>query len=235
MKSKHRSLALSLSRFVPLTLLRLSVLGLSLLFYLHQSYRHCCRYKSCLKHNPLTLFTGCLATEVTSTWKDPSYQGSPQKILVYAVLKSQGQRRILEDEFVAHFKSRGINAVPGYGIFPGEELVKKDVLKEKLMSEGFDTLLLTRVTGTRKEQTQVTSYAPSNYGSYQGYYSSSYASSSIIEDYYATTETSLFEVASEKLIWSGIGDTWIKDNDQKVIRDYVTLMMEAMHKSKVVP
>jgi hypothetical protein len=32
-----------------------------------------------------------------------------------------------------------------------------------------------------------------------------------------------------------MGDTWIKDNDQKMIKDYVTLMVEAMRKSKVVP
>jgi len=187
----------------------------------------------------VTLFTGCMATEVTSTWKDPSYQGSPKKILVYAVLKSQMQRRVFEDEFVAHFKSRGINAVPGYEVFPGEELVKKEVLREKLISEGFDTLLLSRVTGTRKEQVQMTSYQPSNYGSYQGYYgagySSSYATSYMVEDYYATTETSLFDVASEKMIWSGVGDTWIKDKEQKLIKDYVALMMEAIRKSKVVP
>jgi hypothetical protein len=186
-----------------------------------------------------TLFTGCLATEVTSTWKDPSYQGSPKKVLVYALLKSEMQRRVLEDEFVAHFKYRGINAVPGYEVFPGDEQVKKEALKEKLISEGFDTLLITRITGTRKEQVQVAAYQPSYYGSYQGYYSagysSSYASSYMVEDYYATTETSLFDVASEKMIWSGVGDTWIADKEQKLIKDYVSLMMEAIRKSKVVP
>jgi hypothetical protein len=187
----------------------------------------------------VTLFTGCLATEVTSTWKDPSYQGSPKKILVYSVLKNQTQRRVLEDEFVGQFKYRGINAVPAYDVFPGEEPVKREVLKEKLMSEGFDTLLLTRITGTRKEQVQMTSYQPSNYGSYQGYYGagySSYSSSYMVEDYYVTTETSLFDVASEKMIWSGVGDTWwIKDKEQKILKDYVALMTEAIRKSKVVP
>jgi hypothetical protein len=187
----------------------------------------------------VTLLAGCLATEVTSTWKDPAYQGSPKKVLVYAILNSQMQRRVLEDEFVAHFKYRKIDAVPGYQVFPGDEPVKKEALKEKLISGGFDTLLLSRITGTRKEQVQVSAYQPSYYGSYQGYYSagysSSYASSYMVEDYYATTETSLFDVASEKMFWSGVGDTWIKDKEQKMIKDYVALMMEAIRKSKVVP
>jgi len=187
----------------------------------------------------VTLFTGCLVTKVTSTWKDPSYQGSPKKILVYAVLKSPMLRRIMEDEFVAHFKYRGINAVPGYRVFPGEELVMKEVLKEKLNAEGFDTLLLSRVTGTRTEPASGQTYQPSYYGSYQGYYSSgyseAYSSSYGAEDYYATTETSLFDVASEKMIWSGAGDTWINDKEQKMIKDYVSLMMGAIRESKLVP
>lgn len=184
------------------------------------------------------LFTACLATKVISTWKDPSYQGSPKKILVYAVLKSPMLRRIMEDEFVAHFKYRGINAVPGYGVFPGEELVTKEVLKEKLKAEGFDTLLLSRVTGTRTEATFAPNYQPAYYGSYQGYYSNgyseAYSSRYMVEDSYATTETSLFDVASEKMIWSGAGDTWISDREQKLIKDYVSLMMEAMRESKLV-
>jgi hypothetical protein len=187
----------------------------------------------------VTLFTGCLATEVTSTWKDPSYQGSPKKILVYSLLKSRMQRRVMEDEFVAHFKYRGINAVPGYEVFPGDELATKEVLKEKLISEGFDTLLLSRVTGTRKEQAYVPTYTYQPSYTYPSYYSAgysaTYSSSYMVEDYYATTETSLFDVASEKMIWSGAGDTWINDKEQKIIKDYVALMMEAIRKSKVVP
>jgi hypothetical protein len=199
----------------------------------------------------VTLFTGCVATEVTSVWKDPAYQGSPKKILVYAVLKSEMHRRIFEDTFVAHFKYRGVNAVPGYEVFPGEELAKKEVLEEKIKSLGFDTLLLTQVTGTKKELVQVPGtatyqpmpgpmYQPSPYyRSYPGYYNAGYTAtytpSYTVEDFYVITETSLFDVASEKLIWSAAGVTRIGDKDQKMIKDYVAMMMNAIRRDKVIP
>ncbi len=203
----------------------------------------------------VTLFAGCMASEVTSVWKNPAYQGSPKKILVYAVLKNQMHRRVFEDEFVAHFKYRGVNAVPGYEVFPGEELVKKEVLEEKIKSLGFDTLLLTQVTGTKKELVQVPGtatyqpmyppmyqpmYQPAPYyHSYPGYYNAGYTAtytpSYTVEDFYVMTETSLFDVASEKLIWSAAGVTRIGDKDQKMIKDYVAMMMDAIRRDKVIP
>lgn len=199
------------------------------------------------------LVTGCATTEVTSTWKDPSYQGRPKKILVYTVLKNQLRRRVFEDEFVGHFKYRGIDAVPGYAVFPGEELVKKEALEEKLKSMGFDTLLLTQVTGTKKEQVQVpgtVNYQPMPgpmyypnpapyYRSWPGYYnagySATYTPSYTVEDFYVMTETSLYDAASQKLIWSAAGVTKVGDKDQKLIKDYVATIMDAMRKDKVVP
>jgi len=199
----------------------------------------------------VSLFTGCAPSQVTSTWKDPAYQGSPKKILVYSVLKSERRRRIIEDEFVAHLKYRGINAVPGYLVFPGEELAKKDVLEEKLRAQGFDSLLLTQVTGTRKEVVQVpatATYQPapgqmyqpaSYYQSFPGYYNAGYMATYTpgytVEDYYVMTETSLFDAASAKLIWSAAGVTLINDKDQQMIKDYVAMMMDAIRKDKVVP
>jgi len=199
----------------------------------------------------MMLFTGCAATELTSAWKDPEYQGSPKKILVYTVLKNQLRRRIFEDEFVAHFKYRGVNAVPGYQVFPGEELAKKEVLEEKLKLQGFDTLLLTQITGTKKELVQVpgtVNYQPmpgsmypqaSYYRSWPGYYNAGYMAtytpSYTAEDYYVMTETSLFDVASEKLIWSAAAVTRVGGKDQKLIKDYVATMMDAIRKDKMAP
>lgn len=198
-------------------------------------------------------FAGCASTELTAVWKDPVYQDQPHRVLVYAVLKNQMRRRIFEDEFVLSFKNRGINAVPAYTVLPGEEPVNKEVLEEKLKSRGFDALLLTQVTGTRTELVQVpgmTTYQPMppplyypypapHYRHYPGYYSAGYTAmytpSYTAEERFVTTETSLFDVDTEKLIWSAAGTTRTGGKDQKLIRDYVAMMVDAMRRDKVVP
>ena len=198
-----------------------------------------------------SLLSGCASTELTAVWKDPAYEGKPRKVLVYAVLKNQMRRRIFEDEFVGQFKVRGVTAVSGYTVFPGEELAKKETLEEKLKSLGFDTLLLTQITGTGKELVQVpgmATYQPipgpmyypapaPYYRTYPGYYhagyTATYTPSYTVEDPYVLTETSLFDVASEKLIWSASASTRTATQDQKLIRDYVAMMVAAMHKDKV--
>jgi len=197
----------------------------------------------------VTLFAACASTDVTSVWKDPAFQGKPKKVLVYAVLKKEAMRRIVEDEFVGHFKYRGIDAAPGYQVIPGDELVKKEVLEETLKKHGFDSLLLTQVTGTKKELVQVPGsstyqtapmYRPAPYyGSWPGYYNAGYTATYspgyTVEDFYVITATSLYDAATAKLIWSAEATTRMGDKDQKLIKDYAATMMDAMRKEKLVP
>jgi hypothetical protein len=201
------------------------------------------------------LFAACATTEVTAVWKDGSYQGKPGKVFVYAMLKNQTNRRIAEDEFVNTFKSRSIVAVPSYTVFPGDELVKKEVLDEKLKAQGFDTLLLTQLTGSRKEQVQVPGtviyqpmppiYQPQPYvqtwpGYYnRGYYNTGYTAvyspSYTTEEEYVAAEANLYDVATEKLIWTVVTETKIGGNVEKMIKTYVAVIMGEMRKHKLLP
>jgi hypothetical protein len=190
----------------------------------------------------ITMLAACATTEVTAVWTDESYQGRPRKVLAYAVLKRPINRRIVEDEFVSHFRSRGIDAVPGYAVFPGNDLVKEEVLEEKLKAQGFDSLLLMQPTGRRKEQVQVPGIVtyqpmypiryqpPPYYRTWPGYYSKGYTvvytPSYTVENRYVMAETNLYDVATEKLIWTAASETKIEGKVQ---------IMEAMRKQKVVP
>ena len=204
----------------------------------------------------VALLAACATTKVTAVWKDGSYQGKPSKVFVYAMLKEQTNRRIAEDEFVNHFKFRGIVAVPSYTVFPGDELVKKEVLDENLKARGFDTLLLTQLTGSRKEQVQVpgtviyqpmypSMYQPQPYvqtwpgyynrGYYNGGYTTVYSPSYTTEEEYAMAEAHLYDVATEKLIWTAVTETKIGGNNEKMIKTYVAVIMEEMRKQKLLP
>jgi len=191
----------------------------------------------------LTLFTACATTRMHAVWSDPSYQGPPHKVLVYSMLKAPGNRRTIEDEFVRYLKYRNVDAVAGYSVFPGNELVKKEDVEAKLKEGGFDSLLLTRLTGTKREQVQIQTgmaYQPAPYyGNWGGYYatgySAAYSSSRIVDEDYALAETNLYNVATEKLVFTAASETWVGGNMQATIKEYVDRIMREMQKQKVVP
>jgi hypothetical protein len=188
---------------------------------------------------------------VTSVWKDESYQGKPRKVLINAIVKQQRNRRIIEDEFANYFRSRGIDAVPSYAVFPGDEPVKKEVMDEKLKAQGFDTLLLTQLTGSKREQVQVPGtvyYQPMYPGMYQpapyyhtwpGYYNTGYTAvyspSYVTEQAYVMAEANLYDVATEKLIWTASTETRTGGKSERMIKTYVAVIMEEMRKQTLVP
>ena len=58
----------------------------------------------------LFLFLACSSTKFTALWKDKTYQGHPEKILVINAFPNPATRRIFEDEFVMALKDRKIDA-----------------------------------------------------------------------------------------------------------------------------
>ena len=190
----------------------------------------------------VTILGACATTEVTAVWRDESYQNKPHRVLAYAVLKKPINRRIVEDEFVRHFTSLGIDAVPGYAVFPGNELVEKEVLEEMLKTRSFDLLLLMQPTDTRTEKVEVpgiVTYQAVPCRTWPGYYRMGYTAvytpGYTVEDRYVMAETNLFDVASDKLIWTASSETRIEGKVQKLIKAYVAAIIDAMLDQKVVP
>lgn len=187
------------------------------------------------------LLAACATTEVTSLWRDQDYLQQPKKILVLAMLKQATNRRHMEDEFTAHFRERGVEAIPAYTVLPGEELPAEEAVREQLRAGGFDALLLMRIVEETKKKRvvpgMVTRHSP--YGGWPGYYGGTYTTiyspSYTVEDKYAIAETSLYDVATEKPIWMARSETWLADPDRKLIRTYVNVMMGSLRQQKLVP
>jgi len=180
----------------------------------------------------------CATTTVKAVWKDEAYQARPKKVLVIALFKNQSLRRMVEDEFTNYLKYRGTDAAAGYGVLPGNELPAKEAVAEQIKAKGFDALLLTRLIDSRTETRIVTgsmSHTMPMRGYYGYGYSAVYSPDYQVEDRYATVESSLYDAATEKLIWTATSETWMSEGDQKLAKTYVAVMMESLRKQKIVP
>lgn len=191
----------------------------------------------------LSTISACASTEITSVWRDTSYQGQPKKVLVLGILKGVTNRRVLEDEFVSQLKESGVKAEAGYAVMPGDSLPDKAVVAATVSRNGYDSLLLVKLVGEKTER----NYLPGNvtystgpyYRGWSGYYSagytSVYSSGYSVEDKFALAEANLYDAATEKIIWTAASETWLRDQGSKLIRDYVSVIMRSLRKENVVP
>ena len=201
-----------------------------------------CFLRNPIRLNPLgylmvvaMLLAACASTQLTSVWKDPSYQTRPAKIMVVGVAKNPLNRRLFEDEFVQQFKSRGTDAIASYTVVPDEQQGDQKAIAEKVAELGADTVLITRLVSKKIVQVYVPGspyYPPPFYGNWPDYYGYGYrymyTPGYIADDEYAVIETNLYEAKSNKLIWAASSETGIGDSDQNLIQSYIGVMVKTM-------
>ncbi len=182
------------------------------------------------------LLTGCSQTKVTSVWVDQEYEGDGiDDVFVVGVTKDGGLRRIFEDEFVTLFKQRGVKAISSYRLLPDEDLRDEKKLDSKVIESGSDTILMTRILDIRKD----TQYIPPDYvytGGWHGYYNRAYMVSPghTVEYETAVLETNLYDLKTDKLIWSARSDSPADGSAGKHIKDFAKSIMNKLVEAKLI-
>lgn len=181
------------------------------------------------------LLAACATTQLTSVWKDPSYQTRPSKIMVVGMAKNAINRRLFEDEFVRQLKSRGTDAIASYTMLSDKLQGDEAAIAQKVKDLGADTVLITRLVSKKTVQSYVPPtpyFPPPYYGSWPDYYGYGYrymyTPGYIAEDEYAIIETNLYEAKTDKLIWAASSETGISDTDQGLIQTYINVMVKNM-------
>jgi hypothetical protein len=181
------------------------------------------------------LVSACASTQITSVWRDPSYQSRPAKIMVIGVAKNPINRRLFEDEFVSQLKSHGTDAVASYTVIPDKKQGDEEAIAKKVAEMGADSVLITRLVSKKIVQVYVPGtayYPPPYYGNWPDYYAYGYrymySPGYITNDEYAVVETNLYEAKTDKLIWAASSETGITDADQSLIQNYISVMVGNM-------
>ena len=182
------------------------------------------------------LLTGCSQTKVTSVWVDQEYEGDGiDDVFVVGVTKDGGLRRIFEDEFVTLFKQSGVKAISSYRLLPDEDLRDEKKLDSKVIESGSDTILMTRILDIRKD----TQYIPPDYvytGGWHGYYNRAYMVSPghTVEYETAVLETNLYDLKTDKLIWSARSDAPTDGKMGKHIKDFAQSIIKQLADAKLI-
>ena len=187
------------------------------------------------------LFISCsgTGTELTQKQVEGAFKGKPvSDILVIAITGNEHNRRSFEKKFVAQLKSAGVDAVSSEEAIPMPadlELKKEDILKAVNQYEN-DAVIITHLIG--KEEKDVYTRGGSPHGGFYGFYRSRYSYAH--DPGYSSTSTSvrlqtnLYDVKTEKLIWSGKSNSWSKDAKGQIINDVIKAVIADLKNNKLI-
>jgi hypothetical protein len=183
------------------------------------------------------LFGSCTTTTVmTDVWKDKAYQGKPQKIMVIMAAKAADTRELFEDRFVGELNSRGNNTFQSHKIVPFDKLRDREFVKSTIKSSDADTVLVSRLVDTKMIEsynpglvTVVPMIIPDYYYNWWGYYNVAFIDYGHTGDVrVAYIETNLYDVKTEKLIWSGHSRTERTYGEQELITAFIQRMIKKL-------
>jgi hypothetical protein len=153
--------------------------------------------------------TACATSTMRDAWVDPTVRSAPfAKVLVVGVGGDLTQHRIFEDILAEKLRLAGVEGVQGYRHLPDTKATEAQ-LDAAVVRAGADGLMLVRFKGVRTETEVRASMVPGPFGpGWYGWYGSWYSVPEVYQTRIATIETSLFDVATKKLAWTGVTETY---------------------------
>lgn len=181
------------------------------------------------------LLAACSTTQIKSVWKDPSYFGRPQRIMVIAVAREPITRRIVEDEFVLQLKARGTDAIASYTIIPDKSQDDQAVIATMVGQLGADTVLISRLVSKRSVRVYypaTTTHRPHYYGKWPEYYRQGYETINTpgytTKYEFALMETNLYDASNDNLLWAATTETGVNNLNQILIKPYIGTILKLM-------
>ena len=189
--------------------------------------------------------SSCGTTSMKASWKDDAYQTKPRKVLVVGVARNEGVRRFYEQEFAKTLGTHGVEGVPSYLHIPGR--IDSNLAYSKMQELGVDAVLVTRLIDQKEVETYyppTATYMGPTYG-YGGYYGGWYGyygygmdvvstpGYTTVESVYAL-ETTIYDVATQKLVFSGLSETTVQSADDSTIKEIIDVITTSMQEKGII-
>jgi hypothetical protein len=195
------------------------------------------------------LLSSCAKTKFTKQWVDEDFNKQPyDDILVLVVADKMGNRQDAEDYIVKKLGETGIDAMQSYDILPKTETIDREAVGKAIEGLQLDAVIVMFATGVTEEEYFIPTrrfgvyagygYGDAHYGSFYNYYPHAvnyvYIPGYDNTHYVVALETSLFDLNTGKLVWSGLSNTFAPDSVDDVIHSITELTINALEKKKII-
>jgi hypothetical protein len=184
---------------------------------------------------------GCsTATPIVSEWRNPAQASAVFRRLVVAGPSGDASvRRNFEDEFVAQLAAVGVEALASYRYIPEVGETSENMLKQAAKEARADGVLLMRPVRV-EEKTNYPAIGPAIsfgiFGSNAGAeWTGIPASSGPYRYNEYTSETALYDVAKNDLVWTGTLRMREPTNVQTAIKSYVQTVTKTLAEQNLFP
>jgi hypothetical protein len=194
------------------------------------------------------LLCSCAATSVKKTWKAPDCQQPVGKIAVLTIEERGLLRQGFENRFVAQLTKAGASALVTYDLLSLPEIKEdKQAAAARFRASGVEAILILRLVDVgssyRESRAGRERYVPVLTGinsvGWYDYYSVGFMDMSTTYGSLTQTvylETGLYDLKTEKCLWSGLTQTVVKENMDRVAEmdPLVGMIIAAMRKDGVI-
>jgi len=176
-------------------------------------------------------------TKLNETWKDPAFKDGPvSNILVIGITENERVRRTFEKKFVKALKAASAQAFSSYAVLHINGKLQKEHVLTAVREVGADAVLITSLVNV--DETEVF-YRPPPIG-YYDYYGRLYGvvvqqNAMIGVDVNVVLNTSLYDVDTEKLIWSTLAETKKAKSKKELLEQLIAAVIKKLRQEKLLP
>ena len=179
----------------------------------------------------VSLLVACAAAKPVGEWRDQSFNGRIDSILIIGVTAQNERRRAFETTFVNALQARGINATPSYKLITSSLQLSREAVEEAIRGRNIGGVLVTRLAGIKQadvfrqpdgsdpERDYFTQYNIIRRETTTAYYD---------EHRVLTLETSLYDTASGDLVWRMQSEAIDASRPRDVIEAQVELTIKTL-------
>ncbi len=178
------------------------------------------------------LCVACATSSVTGSWSSTSFKEKPLKNIVVYVRESESLPSGMQEFALSDALSQFTNATPWARVFGDSDIRKipKAEVRDRLLKDGFDGLLVAGLTSVSQQQNYV--YVGAGWGGWWGPWSGYSPGFTYVSSNYYSLAT-LYEIDSGKMVWRAETEVPHSTNRRKAVAKFVTLIQANLHKAGV--
>lgn len=177
-------------------------------------------------------------TKIKGVWKYEQYSGGYlDQVLIVGKPRMNAARIEYEDYIAGILRKRKIDSIPSYTLIPDMNDLNRDNIKGVADEKHIKTVLATRVVGVDEKdvlipQSQKMEYVYTPRGTFMRPYLDG---PQMVHATKVRLETGLFEVKSEKLLWSATSAIMNPETADEAIKDFTKAIVQQLMQDGFLP